>query len=129
MEDEPTCGKGLASHAPLAAKIGGLSAALADLLEAHTEALDLTDGNGRIEQDAYLSLVEQYRAIAGSSDAVAREMEGYRDLPMARHDVSVLIAQNETFKKYVATERALLELLQTTLAEHEQMLSQTGEAP
>ena len=43
MDDQPTCGKGLAEHASLPAKLGELSSAMAKLLEFHQTTLDLTD--------------------------------------------------------------------------------------
>ena len=55
-DGEPTCGKGLASQAPLPAKLGDLTSALADMLDAHTRALDLQDERGRDEQAAYLGV-------------------------------------------------------------------------
>jgi hypothetical protein len=43
MEEEPTCGKGLAEQSVLPAKLGQLMASLADNLEVHLKALDLPD--------------------------------------------------------------------------------------
>jgi hypothetical protein len=57
MEEEPTCGKGLAEQSVLPAKLGQLMASLADNLEVHLKALDLTDENAR--QELLLLLQEQ----------------------------------------------------------------------
>ena len=122
-DDTPTCGKGLAGHAPLAAKIGALSAALADVLEAHTHALDASDDNGAAEREAYLSLVTRQRAIAAACSELAQEMEGYRDLPMASHDMSAFGEQNRAFRRYVATEQELMEQLRELLEHHVPMLA------
>jgi hypothetical protein len=57
MEEEPTCGKGLAEQSVLPAKLGQLMASLAENLEVHLKALDLTDENAR--QELLLLLQEQ----------------------------------------------------------------------
>ena len=41
MDEQQTCGKGLASNASLPDKLGALTGAVADILEAHMPALDL----------------------------------------------------------------------------------------
>ena len=45
MKEQQTCGKGLAENSALPAKLGELTDALAEILEAHREALDPTDEN------------------------------------------------------------------------------------
>jgi len=41
VAEHETCGKGLAAHSSLPAKLGDLTDAVADVLEIHTTALDL----------------------------------------------------------------------------------------
>ena len=53
MTDEPTCGRGLAASAALPGKIAELSAALAEVLERHMKALDLSDEHSRREHALY----------------------------------------------------------------------------
>ena len=52
MDEQQTCGKGLAEHSVLPAKLGELTAAIAAILEHHQTALDLTDENARKEYKA-----------------------------------------------------------------------------
>jgi hypothetical protein len=64
MQDEQqTCGKGLAAHAALPEKIGGLIQSMAELLQNHTRSLDLDDANARLERDAYDRLIKDERSI------------------------------------------------------------------
>jgi hypothetical protein len=123
--DQPTCGQGLAANAILPAKLGQLLGATAEVLERHTRALDLTDPAGRAERDAYAALVRAHRAIAGELASLAQQMEGYRDLPMARHDEAVLAdpaGQAEAFRRSVAVERELLQLLTAKVEAEERLL-------
>lgn len=124
-DDRPTCGQGLAANAVLPAKLAELTAARADVLERHMKALDLTDPASRQEHDAYAALVRAHRDVVSALDHLAQQMAGYRDLPMGRHDMAVMADPNgqaATFRRFVALERELLELLQTKLAEEEQLL-------
>jgi hypothetical protein len=52
MEEQPTCGKGLAENSAVPAKVAELIAALAGSLEVHMKALDLEDASSRKEFDA-----------------------------------------------------------------------------
>jgi hypothetical protein len=52
-------------------------------------------------------------------------MAWYRDLPMARHDMTVMAdpeGQAEGFRRFVAVERDLLVLLQAKLDEESKLL-------
>jgi hypothetical protein len=123
--DEPTCGKGLAANAALPAKLAELSAAMAEVLERHTRALDLTDPAAREEVDAYTVLVRAHRTISGELASLAQQMAGYRDLPMGRHDMAVMAdpeGQAEAFQRLVAIERELLVLLNAKVKEAEALL-------
>jgi hypothetical protein len=127
MDDQPTCGKGLAANAVLPATIGELVAAMAKVLDVHQGALDLSDENTRPEYQAYQTLGLELRGIAAQLDASARRMASYRDLPMGRHDERKMSSREAraAFEQYVRMERALLSLLNDTIDGHEAMLTQT----
>ena len=116
-EDAPTCGRGLAEHAVVPAKLAELTGALGRVLELHMAALDLGDPASREECAAYEELSGAYRAIAGELSAVARRMAGYRHLPMGRHDMAAMTApaNAEAFAGYVRIESELAELLEQRL--------------
>lgn len=130
MENQPTCGKGLAEHSVLPAKMGELTAALAENLEVHMKALDVTDENSKKEYDAYLELVEGHRKIATQLQEIAKQMSAYRDLPMGRHDYKAMSAPEvrEAFKRFVKLEQALLALLQSRVEQDQKMLTEMGGA-
>lgn len=119
MADQPTCGQGLAERSALPAKLGELAASLADNLEAHTKALDLSDENGRKELGVYQNLVRDHRAIAAQLEAIDEEMAGYRDLPMGKHDPEAMSSTEvvAAFERYVKVEQELVSLLQEQLEE------------
>jgi hypothetical protein len=123
--DRPTCGEGLAANAVLPAKLAELMAARAEVLKRHTRALDLTDVTTQKELDAYTSLERAHRDIASELADLAEEMASYRNLPMGRHDLTVMTdpkGQMEAFRRFVAEERELLALLQATLEAEEELL-------
>ena len=123
--DEPTCGKGLAEHSALPAKVGAVIGAIGEVLEFHLTALDLTDERSRRERDAYRELADAHRHIASQLEATARRMAGYRDLPMGRHDMSVMASPKaaELFAQVVKLEEELLSLLQRRLERDRAMLA------
>ncbi len=129
MEDQPTCGKGLAEHSYLPAKMGELTVSVAENLEAHMKTLDLRDENSKREYDAYLELVKEHRIIAKQLHATAKQMAGYRDLPMGRHDQMAMSAPEvlEAFKKFVKLEQELLVLLQRRLEQDRKLLVEMGD--
>jgi hypothetical protein len=124
MKNEPTCGQGLAEHSVLPAKVGGLIASLAEILELHMKALDLTDENAKKEHDAYLQLAREYQKIATQLQATAQRMAGYRDLPMGRHEEKAMSSPRfrEAFEKFVTREQELEGLLQNRIDEDRRML-------
>ena len=124
--EQPTCGKGLAEHSELPATLADVMAALAHVLEFHLGALDLSDENTHAENEAYGSLSRQFRAISADLHHAAKEMNGYVDLPMGRHDEQALGAPPamEAFGNFVALERKLLELMQASVERDEKMLAQ-----
>jgi hypothetical protein len=120
-----TCGKGLAAGADLPEQFGRLLAARAEVLERHTRALDVSDANGRREHEAYMDLVHRHRAVAADLAALAEQMRAYRDLPMAEHDLAVLMdpeGQMAAFRDFVNLERELVAYLGEHLKSDEQML-------
>src|SRR6266446_1023709 len=104
METQPTCGRGLAEHSVLPAKLGEWAAAVAENLTRHTEALDLTDESSSKERDAYL------------------------DLAMGRHDPKAMTSSRlrDSFEKFVRLEQELLGLLQKRVEQDRQMLIAVG---
>ena len=127
-ENQRTCGQGLAEHSVLPAKLGELAAAVAEVLEIHRTALDLTDENSRREHDAYRKLATEHRQIAARLEALARQMAGYRDLPMGRHDPTAMSSPQAVaaFESYVKVEQALLALLQKRMEQDRSMLTEMG---
>ena len=111
--DQPTCGKGLAEHAALPAKLGALITAMVDTLEAHQEAIDPTDDAGRRELHAYVTLAHEFRFIATALETTAARMVSYRDLPMARHDPEKMASPRlvASFTRFVTLEKEILALL------------------
>ena len=92
MDEQQTCGKGLAQHSALTASLGELVASTARVLEVHMKALDLTDENAKREYEAYRELASAHRRIAGELADTAERMAGYRTLPMGRHDMAVMMS-------------------------------------
>ncbi|MDQ5811728.1 MAG: hypothetical protein M3358_13505 [Actinomycetota bacterium] len=122
---DQTCGEGLAANAVLPAKLAELMAARAEVLKRHTRALDLTDAAAQKELDAYTSLERAHRDVASELADLAEEMASYCNLPMGRHDMTVMTdpkGQMEAFRRFVAVEQELLALLQATLEVEEKLL-------
>jgi hypothetical protein len=124
-ETETTCGRGLAQHAAIPAKMGSLLYALAETLELHRATLQLEDPKAGKEDDAYRDLASSYRQIAALVQKTAAQMEGYRDLPMAAHDEKAFgPAHVEAFRKFVKAQSELLATLRTAADGDEKMLAQ-----
>jgi hypothetical protein len=129
MDEQPTCGKGLAENAVLPAKLGDLIAAVGEILEAHVPSLDLTDQRSRKEHEVYRRLVEDHRQAALQLATIAGQMAESRDLPMGRHDEAVMAspAVRNSFQRFVHLEQELLTILQRRLARDQQMLGSMGD--
>ena len=125
MDEQPTCGKGLAENAALPAKLSELTAAMGAVLEAHIPLLDLTDEHSRKEHEVYQSLVGDFRQAAVQLEAIARHMGGSRDLAMGRHDEAAMAspAVGRSFERFVQLEQELLTMLQGRLEQDQQMLA------
>ena len=114
MEEQQTCGRGLAEHSELPARIAEVTEAMADNLRVHMQALELDDQAARQEHAVYLHLVEEQRQAAGRLRAVAGEMAAARDLPMGRHDDQTMRSPEvgEALQRFVKARQELLHLLQ-----------------
>jgi len=125
MEEQRTCGKGLAENSALPAKVGKLIDSMAEILEIHIEALDLQDDSRR-EHEAYRELVSDHRRIAARLDETARRMAGYRDLPMGRHEMSAMSSPKavEALEKFVELEDELSAMLQKRREADRKMLAE-----
>jgi hypothetical protein len=116
MPDQPTCGKGLAENSVLPAQVGKLIAAMAENLEAHMKALDLTDENSAGEFAAYDKLVKELKQAALELHITSNQMAGYRELPMGRHLEQEMMHPRvrDSFERFLHEKRELLLLLQQT---------------
>jgi hypothetical protein len=131
MDEQPTCGKGLAETAVLPAKLGELTSAVGEIMEAHIPSLDLTDERSRKEHAVYRRLVEDHRQVGLQLAAIARQMAGARDLPMGRHEEAAIAspAVRRSFQRFVLLEQELLAILERRLEQDQQMLDSMGQAP
>jgi hypothetical protein len=125
MSSPATCGQGLAEHAPLPAKLGELSDAVAENLEIHMTALDLNDEHAKQEHDAYVKVARAHRQIAAQLRAVAEAMTGYRDLPMGAHDMEAMTSPDVlgAYHHLIKIEQALATLLEQRAEEHQALLN------
>lgn len=128
IPEQQTCGKGLAENSVLPAKLGELISAMAENLDVHRTALDLTDENSRVENEAYEKLLKDLRQVAAQLSVTASEMAGYRDLPMGRHDQEAMTHPRVgiAFRKFVQNKRELLELLEQTNERDRKLLERMG---
>jgi hypothetical protein len=129
VDDQPTCGKGLAENSRVPAEIARLLEALADNLDAHLPTLDLDDPHAIVERDAYVALAKDFHTTAQQLADVATRMAGYRDLPMPRHQVAAFNSPRivEAFEAFVTIERQLASLLQSKVDRDEALLSSMRE--
>jgi hypothetical protein len=125
-EGTPTCGKGIANHAPNPLAMAEVAAAMANLFATHKKALDVQDSDGRREHDAYNSLAGAYAEVARRLAALASEAESYRPLAPAPHDMSFMTGPEPlaAFERVVAARAAPRELLQASAPQDEAMLAQ-----
>jgi hypothetical protein len=110
----------------LPARLGALTGAMADVLEVHTQALDLTDPKAEAEREVYADLVDLHREIAGRLQAAADRMAGSRALAMGKHDPDAMSAAEprRAFEALVKTKQDLFGLLQDQAESDRQMLAQ-----
>src|SRR5688500_18243596 len=128
MDGQPTCGKGLAEHSRLPAKLGQLMAVVAENLEAHMQTLEMKDEYSRREHEAYTTLARQHRIRAAGLHALAREMASYRTLPMGRHNEAAMTAPPvvEAFADLVRVEQETIAFAQQRAEQHQRMLAGVG---
>lgn len=121
-----TCGKGLAERAALPAKLADIATAMSRIMELHQRGLVMTDAASQPEADAYANLETDFRAAADQLRALGDRMAGYRDLPMAKHDMAALSTRQniDAFAQFVRVERELLDYVKEALARDEAMLAQ-----
>ena len=119
-----TCGQGLAERSALPAKLGALSAAMADNLDEHQRTLDLTDNNARAEHAAYAAVASALRDAATQLQGIADRMAGYRELPMARHDEGATRSPEirDAFARFIEREHDLFAFLNTWIRQERAML-------
>jgi hypothetical protein len=124
VEEQPTCGQGLAKNSAVPAALAAVAAGLAQNLEIHTRALDREDDAAARERDVYERLARDLRGAAADLGAAAAEMAAAVDLPMGAHDVTAVTATElvDAFAGYVAAEDDLRRLLEARREDNEQML-------
>lgn len=122
--DEWTCGKGLAHHSAIPAKMAEYLAALAKTLRTHVPTIDRGKASGQVEWEAYTELATNYQDLAVELADTAARMRRYRDLPAAPHHKEALAAPvlAEVFMEFVSAERELADLMQKSVAEDEEIL-------
>jgi hypothetical protein len=130
-DQQQTCGKGLAEHAIVVSTLGAFAATMAENLEAHQDALDVTDDNSRKEMHAYVKLTEEFRCVASHLTTTAAHMAGYRDLPMGRHDPRAMATPKvvDAFNKLVRVEQELQTVLTILIERHQAILGAAGSQP
>jgi hypothetical protein len=126
--EEQTCGRGLAEHSALPARLAEVTEAMAGNLQVHLQALELDDEAARQEHAVYLRLAEEQRQAAARLRAVAGEMAAARDLPMGRHDPSVMTSPEvaDAFRQLVEAKQGLLALLEGMATDDRRMLAELG---
>ena len=128
MDEQPTCGKGIAERSKLTSMLGELVAATARVLEVHMKALDVSDPNSKLEFDAYRDIATAHRRIAAELASTAERMSGYRTLAMGRHDMAAMMspAPRHAFAGFVKLEEELAAFLTKHLEQDHAMLAQMG---
>ena len=126
MDEQQTCGRGLAEHSALPAHLAEVTEAMASNLQVHMQALELDDEPAREEHAVYLRLVEEQRQAAARLRAVANEMAAARDLPMGRHDAQTMSSPEvgDAFQRFVKAKQELLALLQGMVEQDRRMLAE-----
>jgi hypothetical protein len=125
VEDEPTCGRGLAQNTVVPAALAAVAAGMAQNLEVHVRALDPGDAAAAQEQGVYERVAHSLRGAAADLQAAAAEMAAAVDLPMGAHDIAAITTTDtlSAFEGYVAAEDDLRRLLDARREDNEQMLT------
>jgi hypothetical protein len=125
VEDQPTCGRGLAQNAVVPAALAAVADGLAQNLEIHTRALNPGDAAAAQEQGVYGRVAKSLRSAAADLQAAGAEMAAAADLPMGAHDMAEITTTDalDAFKSFVAAENDLRRLLEARREDNEQMLT------
>lgn len=125
MTAEPTCGQGLAHHAPLPRLFGALLDSVADNLIAHLPGLVSSDADSQREKRVYEQLAARHRDVAAMLRAIGEEMAGYQDMPMGAHDLDALSSQpvTEALARMIRAETELVALVTQQLKQHRAILT------
>ncbi len=130
VDEEATCGIGLAQHAAIPLHLGAMFAGLAETLELHRTMLVLDDANAQKEDEVYRVLATDWKEIAALVQKAAARMAAQRDLPMGTHDVAAWgDAHLRAFMAFVKAQTRTLALLRVAAARDEQMLAGMTTAP
>jgi uncharacterized protein YndB with AHSA1/START domain len=122
--DTPSCGAGLAQHAPVPKRIAVYLSELAETLELHRAMLVAGDANSKREDEVYSALATSYRDISARLRETADRMADQRDLPMGAHDESKWTDTHmKAFARFVHEQGALASVLRVAAARDEQMLA------
>jgi hypothetical protein len=125
VDDQHTCGRGIAASAVVPSALAEVAAGLAQNLEVHTRALDPDDPAAGQERGAYERIARSLRSAATDLQAAAAEMDAAVDLPMGAHDMAAMATTDvlDAFERHVAAEEDLFRLLEARRADNEQMLT------
>jgi hypothetical protein len=76
------------------------------------------------------SVEQDHRDTAHRLEALGKQMAGYRDLPMGRHNEAAMAGPGaiDNFRRFVDREQALLAVLEGRLAQDHEMLQAMGAA-
>jgi uncharacterized protein YndB with AHSA1/START domain len=108
-DGEPSCGRGLAQHSTIPAKMAAMLSALAETLSTHRAMLVLEDPASQREDEVYDELARTFANIASLTQKAAERMASQHELPMGKHDMSAWgAAQMQAFQRFVAAEGRLL---------------------
>lgn len=125
VEEQPSCGSGLAQNSVVPAALAAVAVSLAQNLEVHARALEPGDAAAAQEQGVYERVARSLRSAATDLQAAAAEMASAVDLPMGAHDMAAMTTTDvlAAFENYVAAEDNLRRLLEGRREENELMLT------
>jgi hypothetical protein len=125
VEEEPTCGRGLAQSSVVPSGLAAVAASLARNLELHTRALNVGEAATVHERDVYERIVRSLRSAATDLQTAAADMASAVDLPMGPHDMAAITTPDvlDAFAGYVAAEDDLRRMLDAQHVDNEQMLT------
>jgi hypothetical protein len=128
MEEQPTCGQGLATHALLPQLIAELMNATAENLITHLPMLVAGDADTQHERSVYEHLSTRHREAAAMLDGIATEMKEQQDMRMGQHDVDAMSHEGVTkaLESMVRAEAQLVAQLELQLVDHRAMVDEMG---